>query len=174
MCVSRSFSQYGVLRICTFDTFYHGYFPGAGIPFLFSFGCTTPFYSTFHSLRSDPHAFARRGYFCPLSCLPPASHCSRNRRLTDALLEAGCRTSGHGPPRRAFWPAIGSFLPLQCQAGVAGLPTSCRHCGDVCLLAPCGHVLPKPVASCSTFSLLLLAEVTIIFRRKDSVRSGAA
>ena len=61
MCVSRSFSQYGVLGICTFDTFYHGYFPGAGIPFLFSFGCTTPFYSTFHSLRSDPHAFARRG-----------------------------------------------------------------------------------------------------------------
>ena len=58
---SRSYSQYGVLRICTFDTFYHGYFPGAGIPFLFSFGCTTPFYSTFHSLRSDPHAFARRG-----------------------------------------------------------------------------------------------------------------
>ena len=126
---SRSYSQYGVLRICTFDTFYHGYFPGAGIPFLFSFGCTTPFYSTFHSLRSDPHAFARRGYFCPLSCLPPASHCSRNRRLPDALLEAGCLTSGHGPPRRAFWPAIGSFLPLQCQAGVAGLPTSCRHYG---------------------------------------------
>ena len=127
---SRSYSQYGVLRICTFDTFYHGYFPGAGIPFLFSFGCTTPFYSTFHSLRSDPHAFARRGYFCPLSCLPPASHCSRNRRLPDALLEAGCLTSGHGPPRRAFWPAIDSFLPLQCQAGVAGLPTSCRHCGE--------------------------------------------
>ena len=46
--------------------------------------------------------------------------------------------------------------------------------GRICLLAPCGHVLPKPVASCSTFSLLLLAEVTIIFRRKDSMRSGAA
>lgn len=90
MCVSRSFSQYGVLGICTFDTFYHGYFPGAGIPFLFSFGCTTPFYCTFHSLRSDPHAFARRGHSCPLSCLPPASHCSRNRRLTDALRKAGC------------------------------------------------------------------------------------
>ena len=29
-----------------------------------------------------------------------------------------------------FWPAIGSFLPLQCQAGVAGLPTSCRHYGE--------------------------------------------
>ena len=72
---SRSYSQYGVLRICTFDTFYHGYFPGAGIPFLFSFGCTTPFYSTFHSLRSDPHAFARRGgvflpAFLPASCFP--------------------------------------------------------------------------------------------------------
>ena len=131
MCVSRSFSQYGVLGICTFDTFYHGYFPGAGLPFLFSFGCTTPFYSTFHSLRSDPHAFARRGgYSCPLSCLPPASHCSRNRHLPDALRKAGCRTSGHDPPRRAFWSAIGSFLPLQCQAGVAGLPTSCRHYGE--------------------------------------------
>ena len=46
--------------------------------------------------------------------------------------------------------------------------------GRVCLLVSCGHVLPKPVASCSTFSLLLLGEVTIIFRRKDSVRSGAA
>lgn len=44
--------------------------------------------------------------------------------------KAGCRTSGYGPPRRAFWPTIGSFLPLQCQAGVAGLPTSCRHYGE--------------------------------------------
>ena len=105
-------------------------FSGGRDSFFIFFGCTTPFYSTFHSLRSDPHAFARRGYFCPLSCLPPASHCSRNRRLPDALLETGCLTSGHGPPRRAFWPAIGSFLPLQCQAGVAGLPTSCRHCGE--------------------------------------------
>ena len=129
MCVSRSFSQYGVLGICTFDTFYHGYFPGAGLPFLFSFGCI-PFYITFHSQKSTPHAFARRGHSCPLSCLPPASHCSRNRRLTDALRKAGCRTSGHDPPRRAFWSAIGSFLPLQCQAGVAGLPTSCRHYGE--------------------------------------------
>lgn len=129
MCVSRSFSQYGVLGICTFDTFYHGYFPGAGLPFLFSFGYI-PFYITFHSQKSTPHAFARRGYSCPLSCLPPASHCSRNRRMPDALRKAGCRTSGHDPPRRAFWSAIGSFLPLQCQAGVAGLPTSCRHYGE--------------------------------------------
>ena len=106
---SRSYSQYGVLRICTFETFYHGYFPGAGIPFLFSFGCTTLFYSTFHSLRSDSHAFACRGYSCPLSCLPPASHCSRNRCLPDALLETGCRASGHGPPRRAFGPPLTPF-----------------------------------------------------------------
>ena len=104
-------------------------FRGAGLPFLFSFGCI-PFYITFHSQKSTPHAFARRGHSCPHSCLPPASHCSRNRRLPDALRKAGCRTSGHDPPRRAFWPAIGSFLPLQCQAGVAGLPTSCRHYGE--------------------------------------------
>ena len=124
MCVSRSFSQYGVLGICTFDTFYHGYFPGAGLPFLFSFGCI-PFYITFHSQKSTPHAFARREGFLP----------SR------------------------VW------LACRLHAGTTG---------RVCLLVSCGHVLPKPVASCSTFSLLLLGEVTIIFRRKDSVRSGAA
>ena len=173
MCVSRSFSQYGVLGICTFDTFYHGYFPGAGLPFLFSFGCI-PFYITFHSQKSTPHAFARRGHSCPLSCLPPASHCSRNRRLPDALRKAGCRTSGHDPPRRAFWPPLAPF----CRFNVKRVWLACRlHAGTtgrICLLAPCGHVLPKPVASCSTFSLLLLAEVTIIFRRKDSMRSGAA
>lgn len=173
MCVSRSFSQYGVLGICTFDTFYHGYFPGAGLPFLFSFGYI-PFYITFHSQKSTPHAFARRGHSCPLSCLPPASHCSRNRRLTDALRKAGCRTSGHDPPRRAFWPAIGSFLPLQCQAGVAGLPTSCRHYGEN---MPACALRTRPSEArrfVFYFSLLLLAEVTIIFRRKDSMRSGAA
>ena len=146
---SRSYSQYAVLRICTFDTFYHGYFPGAGIPFLFSFGCTTPFYCTFHSLRSDPHAFARRGHSCPLSCLPPASHCSRNRRLTAALRKAGCRTSGHDPPRRAFWPAIGSFLPLQCQGcgwPADFMPALRGECACLCLAdtsfrSPSLHVL---------------------------------
>lgn len=63
---------------------------------------------------------------------------------------------------------IGSFLPLQCQG--CGWPADFMPgtTGRVCLLVSCGHVLPKPVASCSTFSLLLLAEVTIIFRRKDS------
>ena len=73
MCVSRSFSQYGVLGICTFDTFYHGYLPGAGLPFLFSFGCI-PFYITFHSQKSASHAFARKGgflpAFLPASCFP--------------------------------------------------------------------------------------------------------
>lgn len=148
MCVSRSFSQYGVLGICTFDTFYHGYFPGAGLPFLFSFGCI-PFYITFHSQKSASHAFARKGDFCPLSCLPPASHCSRNRHLPDALRKAGCRTSGHDPPRRAFWSAIGSFLPLQCQGcgwPADFMPALRGECACLCLAetsfrSPSLHVL---------------------------------
>lgn len=154
--------------------FYHGYFPGAGIPFLFSFGCTTPFYCTFHSLRSDPHAFARRGHSCPLSCLPPASHCSRNRRLTDACAKPAVELPVMALHAGLFGPPLTPF----CRFNVKRVWLACRlHAGTtgrICLLAPCGHVLPKPVASCSTFSLLLLAEVTIIFRRKDSMRSGAA
>ena len=170
MCVSRSFSQYGVLGICTFDTFfsqygvlgictfdtfYHGYFPGAGLPFLFSFGCI-PFYITFHSQKSTPHAFARREEFLPAflpaSCFP----------LQPEQTPAGCFAR--------HW--------LLFAASMSRVWLACRlHAGTtgrVCLLVSCGHVLPKPVASCSTFSLLLLGEVTIIFRRKDSVRSGAA
>lgn len=147
MCVSRSFSQYGVLGICTFDTFYHGYFPGAGLPFLFSFGYI-PFYITFHSQKSSPHAFARREGFLP-AFLPPASHCSRNRHLPDALRKAGCRTSGHDPPCRAFWPAIGSFLPLQCQGcgwPADFMPALRGECACLCLAdtsfrSPSLHVL---------------------------------
>lgn len=123
MCVSRSFSQYGVLGICTFDAFYHGYFPGTGIPFLFSFGCTTPFYSTFHSLRSDPHAFARRGHSCPLSCLPPASHCSRNRRLTDALLEG--RLSNF-----RSWPSTQGFLARHWLLFAVSMSSGCGWPAD--------------------------------------------
>ena len=59
MCVSRSFSQYGVLGICTFDTFYHGYFPGAGLPFYFLLAAY-PFIS--HSIRKT----------APLMLLPAA------------------------------------------------------------------------------------------------------
>ena len=80
--------------------------------------------------KKHPSCFCPQGAFLPAFLPASASHCSRNRRLTDALRKAGCRTSGHDPPRRTFWPAIGSFLPLQCQAGVAGQPTSCRHYGE--------------------------------------------
>lgn len=102
-------------------------FRGQGFLFYFLLAAPHPFIA--HPIRCGATLMLlpAGGYSCPLSCLPPASHCSRNRRLPDALLETGCRTSGHGPPRRAFWPAIDSFLPLQCQAGVAGLLTSCRH-----------------------------------------------
>ena len=87
--------------------------------------------------------------FCPLSCLPPASHCSRNRHLPDALRKAGCRTSGHDPPRRAFWPAIGSFLPLQCQGcgwPADFMPALRGECACLCLAdtsfrSPSLHVL---------------------------------
>lgn len=148
MCVSRSFSQYGVLGICTFDTFYHGYFPGAGLPFLFSFGCI-PFYITFIRKKAPLMLLPAERNFCPLSCLPPASHCSRNRHLPDALRKAGCRTSGHDPPRRAFWPAIGSFLPLQCQGcgwPADFMPALRGECACLCLAdtsfrSPSLHVL---------------------------------
>ena len=111
------------------DTFYHGYFPGAGIPFLYSFGCTTPFYSTFHSLRSDPHAFARRGYSCPLSCLPPASHCSRNRRLPAALRKPAVELPVMTLHAGLFGLPLAPFCRFNVK-GVAGLPTSCRHYGE--------------------------------------------
>ena len=141
MCVSRSFSQYGVLGICTFDTFYHGYFPGAGLPFLFSFGCI-PFYITFHSQKSTPHAFARReGFlpaFLPASCFP----------LQPEQTPAGCFAQSR-PPRGAFWPAIGSFLPLQCQGcgwPADFMPALRGECACLCLAdtsfrSPSLHVL---------------------------------
>lgn len=58
--------------------------------------------------------------------------------------------------------------------GVAGLPTSCRHYGEN---MPACALRTRPSEArrfVFYFSLLLLAEVTIIFRRKDSMRSGAA
>ena len=94
---------------------------------------------------------------CRMLCAKPAVE------LPVMTLHAGL----FGPPLAPF-----------CRFNVKRVWLACRlHAGTtgrICLLAPCGHVLPKPVASCSTFSLLLLAEVTIIFRRKDSMRSGAA
>ena len=88
---------------------------------------------------------------CRMLCAKPAVE------LPVMTLHAGL----FGPPLAPF-----------CRFNVKRVWLACRlHAGTtgrICLLAPCGHVLPKPVASCSTFSLLLLAEVTIIFRRKDS------
>lgn len=104
-------------------------FRGQGFLFYFLLAAPHPFIA--HSIRCGATLMLlpAGGYSCPLSCLPPASHCSRNRRLPAALRKAGCRTSGHDPPRRAFWPAIGSFCRFNVK-GVAGLPTSCRHYGE--------------------------------------------
>ena len=149
-------------------------FSGGRDSFLFSFGCTTPFYCTFHSLRSDPHAFARRGAFLPAflpaSCFP----------LQPEQTPDGCFAQSRLLNFRS-WPSTQGFLarhwlllPLQCQAGVAGLPTSCRHYGEN---MPACALRTRPSEArrfVFYFSLLLLAEVTIIFRRKDSMRSGAA
>lgn len=110
-------------------------FRGQGFLFYFLLAAY-PFIS--HSIRKKAPLMllpAERD-FCPLSCLPPASHCSRNRHLPDALRKAGCRTSGHDPPRRAFWSAIGSFLPLQCQGcgwPADFMPALRGECACLCL-----------------------------------------
>ena len=50
MCVSRSFSQYGVLGICTFDTFFiMAIFRGQGFLFYFLLAAPHPFIA--HSIR---------------------------------------------------------------------------------------------------------------------------
>ena len=120
---SRSYSQYAVLRICTFDTFYHGYFPGAGIPFLFSFGCTTPFYCTFHSLRSDPHAFARRGAFLPAflpaSCFP----------LQPEQTPDGCFAQSRLLNFRS-WPSTQGFLARHWLLFAASMSSGCGWPAD--------------------------------------------
>ena len=173
MCVSRSFSQYGVLGKCTFDTFYHVYFPGQGFLFYFLLAAY-PFIS--HSIRCG----------APLMLLPAGGIPARFPACLLLPIAAGtdaCRMLCAKPavelPVMAlhaglFGPPVAPF----CRFNVKRVWLACRlHAGTtgrICLLAPCGHVLPKPVASCSTFSLMLLAEVTIIFRRKDSMRSGVA
>lgn len=173
MCVSRSFSQYGVLGICTFDTFYHGYFPGAGLPFLFSFGCI-PFYITFHSQKSTLMLLPAGGIparFPACLLLPIAAGTDACRMLcAKPAVELPVMTLHAG----LFGPPLASFFRFNVKRVWLACRLHAGTTGRICLLAPCGHVLPKPVASCSTFSLLLLAEVTIIFRRKDSMRSGAA
>lgn len=112
-------------------------FRGQGFLFYFLLAAPHPFIA--HSIRCGATLMllpAGGGYSCPLSCLPPASHCSRNRRLPAALRKAGCRTSGHDPPRRTFWPAIGSFLPLQCQGcgwPADFMPALRGECACLCL-----------------------------------------
>lgn len=129
MCVSRSFSQYGVLGICTFDTFYHGYFPGAGLPFLFSFGCI-PFYITFHSQKSTPSCFCpQRGIsarFPACLLLPIAAGTDTCRMLcAKPAVELPVMTLHAG----LFGPPLAPFCRFNVK-GVAGLPTSCRHYGE--------------------------------------------
>lgn len=129
MCVSRSFSQYGVLGICTFDTFYHGYFPGAGLPFLFSFGCI-PFYITFHSQKK------RLSCFCPqrgISARFPACLLLPIAAGTDTCRMLCAKPAVELPVMtlhaELFGPPLAPFCRFNVK-GVAGLPTSCRHYGE--------------------------------------------
>lgn len=72
-----------------------------------------------------------------------------------------------------FGPPLAPFCRFNVK-GVAGLPTSCRHYGES---VPACVLRRRPSEArrfMFYFSLLLLGEVAIIFRRKDSVRSGAA
>lgn len=128
MCVSRSFSQYGVLGICTFDTFYHGYFPGAGLPFLFSFGCI-PFYITFHSQKAPLMLLPARGIsarFPACLLLPIAAGTDTCRMLcAKPAVELPVMTL-HA---ELFGPPLAPFCRFNVK-GVAGLPTSCRHYGE--------------------------------------------
>ena len=124
--------------------------------------------------KKHPSCFCPQGAFLPAflpaSCFP----------LQPEQTPDGCFAQSRLLNFRS-WPSTQGFLArhwLLFAASMSRVWLACRlHAGTtgrVCLLVSCGHVLPKPVASCSTFSLLLLGEVTIIFRRKDSVRSGAA
>lgn len=147
-------------------------FRGQGFLFYFLLAAPHPFIA--HSIRCGATLMllpAGGGYSCPLSCLPPASHCSRNRRLPAALRKAGF------PVMTLHAGLFGLPLAPFCRfnvKGVAGLPTSCRHYGEN---MPACALRTRPSEArrfVFYFSLLLLAEVTIIFRRKDSMRSGAA
>lgn len=109
-------------------------FRGQGFLFYFLLAALHPFIA--HSIRCGATLMLlpAGGVFLP--AFLPASHCSRNRRLPAALRKAGCRTSGHDPPRRAFWPAIGSFLPLQCQGcgwPADFMPALRGECACLCL-----------------------------------------
>ena len=149
-------------------------FRGQGFLFYFLLAAPHPFIA--HSIRCGatlmllPAGGVFLPAFLPASCFP----------LQPEQTPAGCFARSRLSNFRS-WPSTQGFLAchwLLFAASMSRVWLACRlHAGTtgrVCLLVSCGHVLPKPVASCSTFSLLLLAEVTIIFRRKDSMRSGAA
>ena len=149
-------------------------FRGQGFLFYFLLAAPHPFIA--HSIRCGatlmllPAGGVFLPAFLPASCFP----------LQPEQTPDGCFAQSRLLNFRS-WPSTQGFLArhwLLFAASMSRVWLACRlHAGTtgrVCLLVSCGHVLPKPVASCSTFSLLLLAEVTIIFRRKDSMRSGAA
>lgn len=128
-----------------------------------------------------PFAKKRLSCFCPqrgISARFPACLLLPIAAGTDACRMLCAKPAVELPVMTLHAGLFGPPLAPFCRFNVKRVWLACRlHAGTtgrICLLAPCGHVLPKPVASCSTFSLLLLAEVTIIFRRKDSMRSGAA
>ena len=154
MCIKVIFSIRRIGEYVPSIPFIMAIFRGQGFLFIF-FWLHTLLYHIPIRKKAPLMLLPAGGIPARFPCLPPASHCSRNRRLTDALRKAGCRTSGHDPPRRTFWPAIGSFLPLHVKRVWLASRLHAGTTGRICLLAPCGHVLPKPVASCSTFSLLL-------------------
>jgi len=142
----------------------------------------------FYFLLAAPHSFIAHSIRCgatlmllPVGGIParfPACLLLPIAAGTDACRMLCSKPAVELPVMALHAGLFGPPLTPFCRFNVKRVWLVCRlHAGtvgNVCLLAPCGHVLPKPVASCSTFSLLLLAEVTIIFRRKDSVRSGAA
>lgn len=123
MCIKVIFSIRRIGNMYLPIPFYHGYFPGAGIPFLFSFGCTTPFYCTFHSLRSDPHAFARRGHswpaFLPASCFP----------LQPEQTPDGCFAQSRLLNFRS-WPSTQGFLARHWLLFAASMSSGCGWPAD--------------------------------------------
>lgn len=148
------------------------YFRGQGFLFYFLLAAY-PFIS--HSIRKKHHSC-----FCPQrgisarfpACLllPIAAGTDTCRMLcAKPAVELPVMTLHAG----LFGPPLAPFCRFNVK-GVAGLPTSCRHYGES---VPACVLRTRPSEArrfMFYFSLLLLGEVTIIFRRKDSVRSGAA
>ena len=76
-----------------------------------------------------PFAAERPSCFCPQGAFLPAFLPASCFPLQPEQTPDGCFAQSRLLNFRS-WPSTGSFLPLQCQAGVAGLPTSCRHYGE--------------------------------------------